>query len=140
MNKTSIIKTLGGVALISVMLAGCAGTGAMGDKTSPHKEQLLTQAGFKIKTVTTDKQKKQLATLISNKVSAVMYKGKLYYAYPDVAHNQVYVGKQPEYNTYKHLLGQRAAGEGPDSSMVEETAGPNRIVINRFDAWGPLGE
>ena len=71
---------------------------------SPQKERLLTQAGFVVKTATTPKQQQQLAALPGNRVSAVKYKGKLYYAYPAGSGNQVYVGRQAQYNTYKQLL------------------------------------
>lgn len=121
----------------SVILAACATSSTT---TSIHKEELLVQAGFKVKTVTTERQKQHLAALPANQVSAVTFKGKLFYAYPDPAHNQVYIGRQPQYNAYKRLLGQRIAMVGPNSSIVTETAGPERIVINRFDGWGPLGE
>jgi hypothetical protein len=88
----------------------------------------------------TQVQKQHLAAVASNRVSAVTYKGKLYHAFPDAAHNQVYVGKQPQYNTYRQLLQKRVAGVGPNSAIVEETAVPHRVVISQFNGWGPLDE
>jgi hypothetical protein len=57
--------------------------------------------------------------------------------YPDAAHNQIYIGRQPQYNTYKQLLGQRIALVGQNSEIIEETAGPDRIIISWFNGWGP---
>jgi len=131
--------------LFSVMLylEGCAGTGSMNAAASAQKEQLLTQAGFVVKTATTPKQQQQLAALPGNHVSAVKYKGKLYYAYPAGSGNQVYVGQQKQYNTYKQLLqaqrAQASAAAASQPTLVEETAGPNHIMIEEFDGFGPLG-
>ena len=130
-----------------LFVTGCASTGTTA-AASPQKEQLLTQAGFVVKTATTPKQKQQLAALPGNQVSAVKYKGKLYYAYPAGTGNQVYVGRQKQFNMYKQLLqAQRAkvaqaqanSSLNPAPTLTEEGAGPNHIVVNEFDGFGPLG-
>jgi len=140
MKNTATVGAFAVVVLISTMIVACAEMGGTSNKVSVRKEELLVQAGFKVKAVTTEKQKQHLAALAPNKVSAVTHNGKLYYAYPDATHNQVYVGRQPQYNTYKQLLGQRIAEVGPNLGIAEETAGPHRILIRQFDGWGPLGE
>ena len=140
MKKRTRVGLFAVVVLISMVIAACAEMGGTTSKGSVRKEELLVQAGFKVKAVTTEKQKQHLAALAPNKVSAVTHNGKLYYAYPDAAHNQVYVGRQPQYNTYKQLLGQRIAAVGENSAIIEETAGPHRIIISQFNGWGPLGE
>ena len=140
MKNTITVGAFAVVVLIGMVIAACAEMGGTSNNVSVRKEELLVQAGFKVKAVTTEKQKQHLAALAPNKVSAVTYNGKLYYAYPDAAHNQVYVGRQPQYNRYKQLLGQRIAEVGPNLGISEETAGPHRIIIDRFDGWGPLGE
>ena len=147
MNQLTDVIKLSVLFLAGVLLAACAGTGAVNSTAaSPQKEQLLTQAGFVVKTVTTPKQQQQLAALPGNHVSAVKYKGKLYYAYPAGSGNQVYVGRQKQYNTYKQLLqaqraqaAQASAASTTQPTFTEETAGPNHIVINEFDGFGPLG-
>jgi len=123
-----------------MVIAACAEMGGPSNKGSVRKEELLAQAGFKAKAVTTEKQKQHLAALTPNKVSAVTYNGKLYYAYPDAAHHQVYVGRQRHYNRYKQLLRQRIAEVGPNLGINEETTGPYPILIKQFDGWGPLGD
>jgi hypothetical protein len=146
MKQLSILMKLGILFSVTLYLEGCAGTGSMNAAASPQKEQLLTQAGFVVKTATTPKQQQQLAALPGNHVSAVKYKGKLYYAYPAGAGNKVYVGRQAQYNTYKQLLAaQKAkmasanAAAAAQPTFVEETAGPNHIMIEEFDGFGPLG-
>jgi len=140
MKKRTRVGLFAVVALISMAIAACAEMGGTTSKGSVRKEELLVQTGFKVKAVTTQKQKEHLAALAPNKVSPVTYNGKLYYAYPDAAHNRIYVGRQPQYNAYRQLLGERIAELGPNLGISEETAGPHRIVITQFDGWGPLGE
>src|SRR5438309_11936162 len=146
MKQLLILAKLGLLLSVTLYLGACAGTGGKSTTASPQKEQLLTQAGFVVKTATTPKQQQQLAALPGNHVSAVKYKGKLYYAYPAGSGNQVYVSRQKQYNTYKQLLqAQRAqaarasAASTAQPTFTEETAGPHHIVINEFDGFGPLG-
>src|SRR6267154_3057876 len=141
MKQLLILAKLGLLLSVTLYLGACAGTGGKSTTASPQKEQLLTQAGFKLKTATTPKQQQQLAALPPNHVSAVKYKGKLYYAYPAGSGNQVYVGQQKQYNTYKQLLqtqmAQASAAAASQPTLVEETAGPNHIMIEESDGFGP---
>ena len=146
---------LGSVALVYVMVA-CQTTSNANSSAmaTSQKEMLLSQAGFKTKTVTTSKQQQQVSQLAENKVSAVKYKGKLYYVYPTAKKDQILVGKQAQYNTYKQALkGQQANRQAQQTSQqaqqreqmlegspewVGETAGPNHITVEEFDGFGPL--
>src|SRR5438874_9100013 len=141
MNQLTNVIKLSVLFLVGVFLAACAGTGTMNSTAaSPQKEKLLTQAGFKVKTATTPKQQQQLAALPPNQVSAVKYQGKLYYAYPAGTGNQVYVGRQAQYNTYNQLVqAQISSTQNPPPTLTEVGAGPNHIVVNEFDGFGPLG-
>ena len=129
MKQLLILAKLGLFLSVTLYLGACAGTGGKSTTASPQKEQLLTQAGFVVKTATTPKQQQQLAALPGNHVSTVKYKGKLYYAYPAGSGNQVYVGQQKQYNTYKQLLqaqraqmAQASAAAASQPTLVEETA------------------
>ena len=146
MKQLLILTKLGLLLSVTLFLGGCAGTGGMSATASPQKEQLLTQAGFVVKTATTPKQQQQLAALPGNHVSAVKYKGKLYYAYPAGSGNQVYVGRQAQYDSYKKLMqaqraqmAQASSAAAAQPTLVEETAGPNHIMVEEFDGFGPLG-
>jgi hypothetical protein len=146
MKQLSTLTRFSILCLAGLFLASCAGTGNTTATASPQKEQLLVQAGFKQKTATTPKQQQQLAALPGGQVSAVKYKGKLYYAYPAGSGNQVYVGRQAQYDSYKKLLqaqraqmAQASSAAAAQPTLVEETAGPNHIVVEEFDGFGPLG-
>jgi hypothetical protein len=147
-NLLTFANILGVVALLSVMVAGqstsLANSSAIGVS---QKEMLLSQAGFKTKTVTTPKQQQQVSQLAENKVSAVHYKGKLYYVYPTAKKDQILVGKQAQFDAYKQALqaqqasqkaNQRAQMLTGSPERVGETAGPRHITVQVFDGFGPL--
>ena len=146
-KRLSLTSVLCAVAVL-VFVAGCASTGTTTTAASPQKESMLQQAGFITKTVTTPKQQQQVSVLPAGKVSAVTYKGKLYYVYPTGKKDQIYVGKQAQYNAFKEIK-QKAkmaqqAQQGRQqmagyADITEETAGPNHIEIREFDGFGPLG-
>ena len=111
---------------------------------SATKERLLAQSGFRLKTVTSERQREQIESLPEGQVSAVMYQHKLFYVYRTTQKDQIYVGKQRQFDAYKEALGgpdntrqvQQEMQDHPD--MDFETAGPNRVRINEFDGSGPL--
>jgi PBP1b-binding outer membrane lipoprotein LpoB len=141
MKKLSpLISVLCAVATLT-FVTGCASTTTNTAAVSPKKESMLQQAGFITKTVTTPKQQQLVSALPFGKVSAVKYKGKLYYVYPAAKKDQIYVGKQTQYNAYKQALkaqrGQQQMAGYAD--ITEESAGPNHIEIQQFDGFGPMG-
>ena len=143
---------IGAVALISG-LAACATTAGNNAAISmSQKEMMLSQAGFVSKTVTTPKQKQQAEKLPVGVVSAVKYQGKLLYVYPTTTKDQIFVGRQTEYNKYKAMLQAQTTkiqqgtavsqtqAQPADSGFynVGETAGPNHIIVEDFDGFGPI--
>ena len=130
------------------LVAGCqtVATNQAGIAAS-KKEVLLAQAGFKAKTVTTPKQQQQVSLLAVDKVSAVKYKGKLYYVFPTGKKDQILVGKQAQFNAYKQALqAQQTSQKAQQNAQmatgspvwVGETAGPRHITVEEFDGFGPL--
>ena len=111
---------------------------------SATKETLLAQSGFRLKTVTTQRQREQIAGLPEGQVSAIKYQHKLYYVYRTTQKDQVYVGKQQQFDAYKQALSgpentsriQREMQDRPD--MVFEGAGPNHVRIQEFDGFAPM--
>jgi len=105
------------------------------------KQNLLAQAGFKFITVTTPKQQQAVSQLAQGRVSAVKYNGKLYYVFPTTKKDQIFVGRQKQYNAYKQSLaaqqGQQQMAGTP--TLVTETAGPNHIEVEQFQGFGPMG-
>ena len=132
------------------LIPACETTGTS-QSAGPQKEALLAQSGFKVITVTTPKQQQAVSGLAQGRCSAVTYKGKLYYVYPTGTKNQIYVGRQAQFNAYKRALqGQQAqqassAFQQQQQQMAQgspvwtgETAGPRHIEVQEFDGFGPI--
>ena len=136
LTLTSILCAVATLTFVT----GCASTGTTA-AASPQKESLLQQAGFHTMTVTTPTQKQHVEALPVGKVSAVKYKGKLYYVYPTAQKDRIYYGKQAQFNAYKQSL-QNQQGEqqmaGQSLMPTLETAGPNNIQIEQFGGFGPM--
>ena len=136
LTLTSILCAVATLTFVT----GCASTSTT-TTASPQKESLLQQAGFHTMTVTTPTQKQHVEALPVGKVSAVKYKGKLYYVYPTAQKDRIYYGKQAQFNAYKQSL-QNQQGEqqmaGQSLMPTLETAGPNNIQIEQFGGFGPM--
>jgi hypothetical protein len=130
------------VVLSAILALGTGSTLLAGG--SATKENLLKQSGFRLKTVTTERQREQIANLPEGQVSAITYQQKLYYVYRTTQKDQVYIGKQQQFDAYKQALGtpentsrvQQEMQDKPD--MVFETAGPNHVQVREFDGFGPM--
>lgn len=130
------------VSVAAILVLGTVTTVLAGG--SATKETLLAQSGFRLKTVTTERQREQIESLPEGQVHAIMYQHKLYYVYRTMKKDVVYVGKQQQFDTYKQALGsaentsrvQREMQDRPD--MVFESAGPNHVKIQEFDGFGPM--
>jgi len=102
------------------------------------KETLLAPAGFGTKAVTTPKHQQRASALTPGEVSTVTYGGKLYYVYPTATKDRVLVGNQTYYNIHKQSV--VAYGLTTSPFFVDVTHGPDRVLIQEFDGFGPLGE
>src|SRR5207302_309210 len=147
LTLTGIVSAMAILALV----AGCQTVATnQAELATSKKENLLTQAGFKAKTVTTPKQQQQVSLLAVDRVSAVKYQGKLYYVFPTAKKDQILVGKQAQYDAYKQALKAKRASQQAQQAQqqeqmlagspewVGETAGPNHITVEEFDGFGPL--
>ena len=149
LTLTSVLSAVATLAFVT----GCASTGTT-TAASPQKENLLAQAGFKAKTVTTPKQQQQVSQLAVGRVSAVKYQGKVYYVFPTAKKDQILVGNQAQFNAYKQALqAQQASQKTQQASQntqqqqqmlqgspvwAGETAGPRHVDVEVFDGFGPL--
>jgi hypothetical protein len=125
------------IAILGLVTA-CQTTPGTSAGPMAQKEALLVQAGFKSKSVTTAKQQQRVSALPAGKVSAVKYRGKLYYVYPTATKDRILVGNQAKYNAYRQQLHAQQQLTGP--VFQEETHGQNPVLIREFDGFGPLGE
>ena len=138
-----------------VLVAACQ-TVATNDAelVASKKEFLLAQSGFRVITVTTPKQQQAINGLAQYRVSAVKYNGKLYYVFPTATKDKIYVGRQKQFNAYKHALttayashpaAQQAAAQGQGQMAGQslmptlETAGQHNIEVDQFDGFGAMG-
>jgi hypothetical protein len=143
LTLTSLVS---GMAVLA--LAGCQTVATnQAELATSKKENLLAQAGFKPKAVTTPKQQQQVSQLAVDRVSAVKYHGKVYYAFPTGKKDQILVGNQAQFNAYKQSLQaqQPTQKAQQEQQMLQgspvwagETAGPRHVDVEVFDGFGPL--
>jgi hypothetical protein len=147
MKKLLVLTSVLWAVAALTFVAGCASTGTTTAARPPQKEILLSQAGFKVKMVTTPKQQQQVSLLAVDKVSAVKYHGKLYYVYPTAKKDRIFVGNQAQYDAYKQALkAKQASQQAQQNAQVAAgspvwfgaTAGPRHITVEVFDGFGPL--
>ena len=152
MKKLLTLTGIASIGVVLALLAACQTTGT-GDVVA-QKEALLTQSGFKVITVTAPKQQQAVSGLAQGRCSAVTYNGKTYYVFPTGTKDKIYVGRQKQFNAYKHALAtayashpasQQAAQPGQQliagQSLMPtlETAGQQNIEVQQFGGFGPMG-
>ncbi len=149
MKKLLTLTTilLDAVAILALVTSCQTMATNQAELATSKKEALLTQAGFKPKAVTTPKQQQQVSQLAVDRVSAVKYQGKVYYVFPTGKKDQILVGNQAQFNTYKQALAAQQASQRTQQEqqmlqgspvITEETAGPRHIEVQVFDGFGPL--
>jgi len=145
LTLTGIVSAMAILALV----AGCQTVATnQTELATSKKENLLAQAGFKAKAVTTPKQQQQVSQLAVDRVSAVKYHGKVYYVFPTGKKDQILVGNQAQFNAYKQALQAQqptAQKTQQQQQMLQgspvwagETAGPRHVDVEVFDGFGPL--
>jgi hypothetical protein len=153
MNKLLTLTSIVSAMAVLTLMTGCQTASTnQAELTASKKEFLLAQSGFKVITVTTPKQQQAISGLAQYRVSAVKYNGKLYYVFPTATKDRIYVGKQKQFNAYKHALAAQQGGQtvsqqtqpgqqliNPAPTMAYETAGPDHIEVEQFDGFGPMG-
>ena len=147
------LLTLTGIGAVLTLLVACQTTTGTGDVMA-QKEALLTQSGFRTITVTTPAQQQAVSRLTVGRVTAVKYKGKLFYVFPTGTKDKIYYGHQTQFNNYKHALAtayashpavQQAAAQGQGQMAGQslmptlETAGQHNIEVQQFGGFGPMG-
>jgi hypothetical protein len=155
MKKVLTLTGIAGIGVVLALLAACQTTGT--SDVIARKEALLTQSGFKVITVTNPKQQQAISGLAQGRCSAVTYNGKTYYVFPTATKDKIYVGRQKQFNAYKHALATAYAshpasqhaqtGAQPGQQLIAgqslmptlETAGQQNIEVQQFGGFGPMG-
>jgi hypothetical protein len=94
-------------------------------------ESFLSEAGFRLRTPQTAKQKELYAALPNNKVERATVKGKVFYVFKDEKAGVAYVGGEPEHRRYQQLCMQQHVAQAPEEEMNHPFA---RSWSNQ---WGP---
>ena len=152
MKKLLTLTGIASIGAVLALLAACQTTGTT--DVVAQKEALLTQSGFRTITVTSPTQQQAVANLTVGRVTAVKYKGKLFYVFPTGTKDKIYYGHQKQFNAYKHALAaayashpaaQQAAQQGQGQMAGQslmptlEGAGPEHIEVQQFGGFGPMG-
>jgi hypothetical protein len=152
MKKLLTLTGIASIGAVLALLAACQTTGTT--DVVAQKESLLSQSGFKVITVTTPQQQQAVSQLTVGRVTAVKYKGKLFYVFPTGTKDKIYYGHQKQFNAYKHALAaayashpaaQTAAAQGQGQMAGQslmptlETAGQHNIEVQQFGGFGPMG-
>jgi len=117
--------------MISVMSLLALTVGCATTSSTQNKESMLVASGFKVITPKTAAQQQKLQQLPPGHVAMINRKGRTYYIFPDVAHNQAYVGGPKEYQAYQQL---RAANNIANENL--ETAEMYQDAEMQWGAWG----
>jgi hypothetical protein len=125
------------VLVFAALAAGCAGnSGNLLDK-----ENVAAAAGFKVITPAKPNQQALLAKLPADKVTHIVYGGRVYYVLPDRANNQAYVGGPKQYGVYQQLRWKQEkdstnAGSPPPDIQVVEV---NEMNWGEWGGWDAVG-
>jgi hypothetical protein len=135
--KHIVFFTIGGAC--AALLISCAST----QTTTQSRESMLVASGFKTITPKTAAQKQKLQNLPPGKVTMVQKAGKNYYIFPDPAHNQAYVGRPREYQTYLQMRADnKLARESLETAEMYQDASMQWSVWGGWDAgfgsYGPM--
>jgi len=105
-------------------LSGCA--------TTKQTEQLLSAAGFRIRTPTTPQQEAIYQHLEAYKLKRTMIGKNAVYCYKDAKQGVVYVGDDKNYQKYQQLGWEQAV-----SQEDLEAAQMNADTSMELSGWGP---
>jgi hypothetical protein len=127
MNQRESLGTYLNRFLIIAVVAGfsaCAGTQVQ------NKESMLSAAGFRVRTPSTQEQWAMFNQMTPYKLERNTFKGKALYSYADKQKGVVYVGGDKAYQRYKQLGLQRSTAQN------ELEASYSNYLNNIDRVWG----
>ena len=129
-------KMISVIALFALTV-GCATT----QSSTQNRESMLVASGFKTVTPKTAAQQQKLQKLPPGKVTMIQKGGKTYYIFPDPAHNQAYVGRPKEYQTYLQMrTDKKLARESVETAEMYQDAEMQWGAWGGWGmGWGPMG-
>jgi hypothetical protein len=119
---------VGCFALLVNLATGCATR-----QPTAETQDVLLGSGFKVITPKTPDQQALLKKLPRGKFSVVHRNGKTWYVFPDLAHNQAYVGNQDQYESFKQSYSdeQLTNAQVGNANLAQDSA--------EWGAWDALG-
>lgn len=127
MTKNKLIAAPVFILLLLALFNGCASWDAS------SQESLLSAAGFKTRTPSTQQQQTMFERMAPYTVERRERHGKVLYAYADKNQHLLYIGGEPEYQRYKQLGLQKSIADSQlQAAQINEDA-------TLFDQtyWGP---
>ena len=94
------------------------------------REDMLSAAGFKTVRADTAGKVAHLNALPPHEITTVQRNGTLFYVFPDLNRNVLYVGQQAQYQRYQQLRQQRQLPEEPLNTSVTSSE-------QTWAEWGP---
>ena len=92
------------VLIIVVLLSVITGCASYRNKKAFMFEEELVRAGFQVKPANTPEKLAHIKAMPQDKLIRHEYKGKLYYIFPNVAAEGIYIGTENDYKTFKENL------------------------------------
>jgi hypothetical protein len=127
MRKILALFCIFSAGAMLALVAGCAST--------KHTENMLSAAGFKVVIPDTPVQEQQIKTLPADKLTVAHRHGKIYYVFPDPAHDRLYVGGPQSYQSYQQILSDnKIAAEDRVDVEIEHGLGEENSDVN-WAAW-----
>jgi hypothetical protein len=107
--------------LLLILAAGCAiffaGCASTETGNTGNTKQLLSAAGFRVRTPQTADQKQIYAALPNNKIEHAVVKGKVHYVFKDEKAGVAYVGGEPQHRRYQQLCMQQHVAQAREEEM-----------------------
>jgi hypothetical protein len=131
MNKRESLGICQNLFLIIAVVAGfsgCAGTQVQ------NKESLLSEAGFRTRTPSTQEQWAMYNQMTPYKLERNTLKGKALYTYADKQKGVVYIGGDNAYQRYKQLAAQQSIDQKElEASYSHYLAKMDRVWSVNYD-------
>lgn len=125
-------KFLAALAL-AVLAAGCASNNLL------DKENVAVAAGFKVITPVKPDQQALLQKLPPDKVTHIVYGGRVYFVLPDLMNHQAYVGGPKQYGVYQQLRRKQKMDSSNATGSYESSPSEIQVVEVNSMNWGEWG-
>jgi hypothetical protein len=113
---------------VLVLVIGCA--------TVKTRQEMLTDAGFRLVLATNAQQLAHLKTLPADRFTMTVRNGTNYFVIPNLQTNALYVGQYAQYVTYERLRfkNEQIEARGNDAEWADRAT--DSAVWDSFGDWG----